>query len=575
MSCLLPQFKSPPDLLPLLNKPHHHSVAANFQSKCREPVRPHCVLSTSSATLPNVEKLSLPTLEDFSNSAATHRPWTYVRDTSPATEGNYGATLASEAYLTSEEAVTAAEAAEAVALAKAAAKVARDAAQMAGRYNFVKPESHSSVSPSGSQSVQLKRAQLIETERVSSFEDSMHGETGSEANHSINDFSEESNEREPEPTLEEIKQLQDEFSSSVAVRSDRRTQKRNRKTKSEKVPASGGVSFKSGSASRKKRASVPEVVYSDPLRYLRSTAGTSRLLTAKEEMILSAGVQELLKLDRLRVELAEHSGIQPSFRQWAAAAGVDQRTMRSRVNYGILCKDKMVKSNIRLVISIAKNYQGAGVNLQDLVQEGCRGLVRGTEKFDASKGFKFSTYAHWWIKQAIKKSLSDLSRTIRLPFHIVEATYRVKEARRQLHSENGRHPTNEEVAAATGLSMKRLMVVLQAPKPPKSLDEKIGMNLDLKPSEVISDPEAETAEELLTKQFMKQDLDKVLDTLTPREKQVVYWRYGIPDGKMKTLQEIGELMGVSRERIRQIETCAFRKLKNKEITEALQQYIHS
>ncbi|CAM8941833.1 unnamed protein product [Rhodiola kirilowii] len=399
----------------------------------------------------------------------------------------------------------------------------------------------------------------------------MHGETGSEANHSINDFSEESKEREP--TLEEIKQLQDEFSSSVAVRSDRRTQKRNRKTKSEKVPASGGVSFKSGSASRKKRAAVPEVVYSDPLRYLRSTAGTSRLLTAKEEMILSAGVQELLKLERLRVELAEHSGIQPSFRQWAAAAGVDQRTMRSRVNYGILCKDKMVKSNIRLVISIAKNYQGAGVNLQDLVQEGCRGLVRGTEKFDASKGFKFSTYAHWWIKQAIKKSLSDLSRTIRLPFHIVEATYRVKEARRQLYSENGRHPTNEEVAAATGLSMKRLTAVLQAPKPPKSLDQKIGMNLDLKPSEVISDPEAETAEELLTKQFMKQDLDKVLDTLTPREKQVVYWRYGIPNGKMKTLQEIGELMGVSRERIRQIETCAFGKLKNKERTEALQQYI--
>ncbi|CAM8937966.1 unnamed protein product [Rhodiola kirilowii] len=129
-------------------------------------------------------------------------PWTYVRDTSPATEqGNYGATLASEAYLTSEEAVTAAAAAEAVALAKAAAKVARDAALMAGRYNFVKPESHSSVSPSDSQSVQLKRAQLIETERVSSLEDSMHVETGSEANHSINDFSEESNEREP--TLED------------------------------------------------------------------------------------------------------------------------------------------------------------------------------------------------------------------------------------------------------------------------------------------------------------------------------------------------------------------------------------
>lgn len=261
--------------------------------------------------------------------------------------------------------------------------------------------------------------------------------------------------------------------------------------------------------------------------------------------------------------------------QWAAAAGVDQMTLRRRINYGTFCKDKMIKSNVRLVISIAKNYQGAGMNLQDLVQEGCRGLVRGAEKFDASKGFKFSTYAHWWIKQAVRKSLSDQSRTIRLPFHMVEATYRVKEARKHLYSENGRHPNNEEVAEATGLSMKRLSAVLLTPKAPRSLDQKIGMNLDLKPSEVISDPEAETSEELLIKQFMRQDLEKVLDTLNPREKQVVRWRFGLDDGRMKTLQEIGELMGVSRERIRQIESCAFRKLKNKRRTKNLQQYLIS
>lgn len=171
-------------------------------------------------------------------------------------------------------------------------------------------------------------------------------------------------------------------------------------------------------------------------------------------------IQDLLKLERLQVELAERCGGQPTFSQWAAAAGVDQKTLRKRLDYGIRCKDKMIKSNVRLVISIAKNYQGVGMNLQDLVQvymmqlysisrlyfysgqdsssvkgskpseissadlcsfleiymqEGCRGLVRGAEKFDASKGFKFSTYAHWWIKQAVRKSLSDQSRTIRLP----------------------------------------------------------------------------------------------------------------------------------------------------------------
>lgn len=185
---------------------------------------------------------------------------------------------------------------------------------------------------------------------------------------------------------------------------------------------------------------------------------------------------------------------------------------------------------------------------------------------------------------------------------MVEATYRVKEARKQLLSENGKQPNNEEVAEATGLSMKRLTAVLMTPKAPRSLDQKIGFNMNLKPSvciftpsnhtilffyiflvlmahcgfplqEVIADPEAETAEDLLTKQFMRQDLEKVLDTLSSREKQVIRWRFGLEDGRMKTLQEIGELMGVSRERIRQIESSAFRKLQNKKKTINLQQYM--
>ncbi|GFQ02296.1 RNA polymerase sigma factor sigb [Phtheirospermum japonicum] len=376
-----------------------------------------------------------------------------------------------------------------------------------------------------------------------------------------------------EPSLEELEFLEAQLSMSVAVRSNRQTERKARRTRAAEKAASNIVSVKSGSSSRKKRSTVQEVDYNDPLRYLRGTTSTSRLLTASEEQVLSEGIQVLLKLERLQVELMQRFGGEPTFSQWAAAAGVDQKTLRHQINYGILCKDKMIKSNIRLVISIAKNYQGAGMNLQDLVQEGCRGLVRGAEKFDATKGFKFSTYAHWWIKQAVRKSLSDQSRTIRLPFHMVEASYRVKEARKQLYSVNGRLPEDEELAEATGLSMKRLAAVMLTPKTPRSLDQKIGVNLDLKPSEVISDPEAETAEELLLKQFMRQDLAKVLDSLSPREKQVVRWRFGLEDGRMKTLQEIGELMSVSRERIRQIESSAFRKLKNKKRTKHLQQYV--
>lgn len=192
-------------------------------------------------------------------------------------------------------------------------------------------------------------------------------------------------------------------------------------------------------------------------------------------------------------------------------------------------------------------------------------------------------------------------------YHIVDATYRVREAKKQLYSENGRHPDNEEIAGATGLSLKRIMTVLLTPKAPRSLDQKMGIDQTLKASvclllfcnthiflcpsafacnifirqlvvyfqDLIADPDAETPEEVLTKQLLKKDLDKVLDSLNSREKQVVRWRFGLEDGRMKTLQEIGELMGVSRERIRQIESCAFRKLKNKKRTENLKQYLIS
>ncbi|KAM0981456.1 hypothetical protein TB1_013790 [Malus domestica] len=522
---------------------------SGFQAKTRDPLcfRAQYILSTTprststaTTTVLDMEKLRLPSLEFNSDSLASSRPWTCTGAIDPPTEANFGSTLATETLLTSEEAVIAAAAAEAVTLAKAALKVAKDVAML-----------------------------HIETEQVR-VGASMGAETAFLEDHFIQYAEKES--EEVERTNEEFELLQEQLSKGITAKSSRQTERKARRSKAAEKAAASVVSVKSGSTTRKKRSSVQEIDHSDPLRYLRSTTHTSRLLTANEEIELSAGIQELLKLEKLQEELTQRCGRQPTIAQWAAAAGVDQKTLRKRVNCGILCKDKMIKSNIRLVISIAKNYQGSGMNLQDLVQQGCRGLVRGAEKFDASKGFKFSTYAHWWIKQAVRKSLSDQSRTIRLPFHMVEATYRVKEAKKQLYSLNGRHPNDEEVAEATGLSMKRLSAVLLTPKAPRSLDQKIGINLNFKPSEVISDPDAETAEDLLMKKFMKQDLEKVLDSLNPREKQVVRWRFGLEDGRMKTLQEIGELMGVSRERIRQIESCAFRKLKNKKRTKHLQQY---
>ncbi|KAF9617371.1 hypothetical protein IFM89_036292 [Coptis chinensis] len=530
--------------------------------------------TTMATTVLDVEKLRLSSLESHLRSVAAERPLTYTGAIGPPIQGNFKSTLPIEIIPTGEEALIAAAAAEAVALAKAAAKVAKDAVLMFGSEISANSDHKAPDFLSETDFNKNKRTMVVDMERVATLGLNSLG---------VKDIKEEENSVELstedfenlDPTDGELKLLQLQLSESIAVRSGRQTERRTRRAKAAGKAASSVVSVSSGSSSRKKRVTVQDVDYSDPLRYLRGTTSTSRLLTSNEELELSEGIQDLLKLESLHDELAERCGSEPTFAQWAAAAGTDQRTLRKRLNHGIQCKDKMIKSNIRLVISIAKNYQGAGMNLQDLVQEGCRGLVRGTEKFDASKGFKFSTYAHWWIKQAVRKSLSDQSRTIRLPFHMVEATYRVREAKKQLYNENGRHPNDKEVAEATGLTMKRLSAVMLTPKAPRSLDQKIGFNLNMKPSEVIADPEAETAEDILIKQFMKQDLDKVLNSLNPRENQVVRWRFGLEDGRMKTLQEIGELMGVSRERVRQIESCAFRKLKNKKRTKHLQQYIVS
>ncbi|KAL8500649.1 hypothetical protein ACS0TY_020288 [Phlomoides rotata] len=611
MSCLLPQFKCSPDTFAVNFKSLSHSSIHSSKSREAFTFRTQCILSitsaptvTSTSTVLEFEKLQLSPLDAIPNSVPANRSWTtskstakmamldlekiptldthpipivsnkplaYVGAVGPPSELNLETNSDKDSLLMSEDATITAAASEALALAKAALKVAKDTAMMVGQHNSTESASSTTgVLPEFDTSI-FEKSQLTQfAERAVPSEAKVAG-IGSGKDYPASHTLVEPD--DVEPSVEELELLEAQLSNSITVRSNRQTERKARRSRAAEKAAGNIVSVKSGSSSRKRRSSVQEVDYNDPLRYLRGTTSSSRLLTASEEQMLSAGIQVLLKLERLHEELIQRCGGEPTFAQWAAAAGVEQKTLREQINYGILCKDKMIKSNIRLVISIAKNYQGAGMNLQDLVQEGCRGLVRGSEKFDASKGFKFSTYAHWWIKQAVRKSLSDQSRTIRLPFHMVEATYRVKEARKQLYSENGRVPNDEEVAEATGLSMKRLTAVMMTPKAPRSLDQKIGFNLDLKPSEVISDPEAETGEEILIKQFMRQDLAKVLNSLNPREKQVITWRYGLEDGRMKTLQEIGELMGVSRERIRQIESCAFRKLKNKKRTKQLQQYV--
>uniref|UniRef100_A0A2P2LPG8 RNA polymerase sigma factor sigB isoform X2 n=1 Tax=Rhizophora mucronata TaxID=61149 RepID=A0A2P2LPG8_RHIMU len=425
MSCLLSEFKWHPDTFSIHFRTNHHHGQL---PKNRELVffRPQCVLSTSPATTSmttttakpvlDLEKLRLPSLEPYSDSGARSRPWTYIGSIGPPKEATCRTSIVTETFITSDEAIIAAAAAEAVTLAKAAVKFAKDAVLLANNCHSMQTESKLAI-PFMADAFSSRWSQLTEKEQASIIGDSVANEPGIREECSLQDPIKEC--KYLEPTQEELTLLEQQLSEAIAVKSRRQIERKARRERAAEKSAASPVSVRPGSTSKKKRGSLRDVDYSDPLHYLRGTTSTSRLLTATEELELSKGIQDLLKLERLQDELAGRCGGQPTFAQWAAAAGVDQKTLRKHINYGSFCKDKMIKCNIRLVISIAKNYQRAGMNLQDLVQEGCRGLVKGAEKFDASKGFKFSTYAHWWIKQAVRRSLSDQSRTIRLPVRFV------------------------------------------------------------------------------------------------------------------------------------------------------------
>ncbi|KAK8952303.1 RNA polymerase sigma factor sigB [Platanthera zijinensis] len=559
MAFLVPQFNCPAASIDAHSSSPHHTLHLN--ARVLVHFKAQCSSSHGTAV---IEKLQLSTLEAHSNTLASTKPLTYIGVVGPPGKRKNEETFPREKFLTSDEAVIAAAAAEAIALAKAAVEVAKEAAKLLETDPCLKSNSidYSSCD-------EKFRAEVLRPTEMDHTGLNCSSTTEIESLEGLI-----TENQSQETSISGLIRNELDFKQKSAVRSKRQVEKRSRKGRAAEKDTPPIASMKLGSSGKKKRPSSHEIDFSDPLHYLRGTTSTSKLLTASEEQELSEGIQDLLKLERIHKELEKRFDRQPTFAEWATAAELDKRNLRQRLLYGSHCKDKMIKSNIRLVISIAKNFQGAGMSIQDLVQEGCRGLLRGSEKFDASKGFKFSTYAHWWIRQSVRKSLSDQSRTIRLPFHMVDASYRVREAKKQLYNESGKHPKNEEIAEAAGLTMKRFTAVMLAPKAPISLDQKIGINEYLKRSEVTSDPEALTPEEMLVKQFMKEDLNKTLDCLNQREKQVVRWRFGIEDGRMKTLQEIGELMGVSRERIRQIESCAFRKLKNKKRTKHLRQYLY-
>jgi len=299
----------------------------------------------------------------------------------------------------------------------------------------------------------------------------------------------------------------------------------------------------------------------DPVKDYLKQIGKVPLLNAGQEVELAKRIEAGLFAEE---KLAAGRGVlrpdQSSDLEWIADDG---RT----------AKNHLVEANLRLVVSQARRYAGRGMLLLDLIQEGNLGLIRGVEKFDYTKGYKFSTYATWWIRQAITRAMADQARTIRIPVHIVEVINKLARARRQMLQDLGREPTPEELAAALDITPERVIEVQKYGREPISLHTPLGEDGDSEFGDLIEDSEAIQPDEAVSFTLLQEQLHSVLDTLSEREAGVVSMRFGLTDGQPKTLDEIGKVYGVTRERIRQIESKTMSKLRHPSRSQILRDYL--
>jgi RNA polymerase nonessential primary-like sigma factor len=286
----------------------------------------------------------------------------------------------------------------------------------------------------------------------------------------------------------------------------------------------------------------------DLVRVYLNGIGKRALLTAEQEVNLAKRIEAGV--------FAQH--VLDTGAQLAASRTTD---LRALVRDGERARNHLLEANLRLVVSLAKRYTGRGMPLLDLIQEGNLGLIRAVEKFDYAKGFKFSTYATWWIRQAITRGMADQARTIRLPVHLVEQVNKIARVKRDLHQRLGRDATTEEIAEESGLPVEKVSDLLDHSRDPVSLDMPVGSEEEAPLGDFIEDAEATDAETTVISHLLHDDLRRVLATLDDREQNVIRMRYGLDDGQPRTLDQIGRTFGLSRERVRQIEREVMAKLR--------------